>query len=143
MINLSLNELKLVAKTRSIKGYKSISKDRLLSPLNASESVNKSEKNFLDTKSTRDEDYDADEILKTTMPDPANINKTVRQIRKENRDEDKILRDLRFLLDPEKDHYKPVKLLVLLVIFLFNMKALEIKIKIYQSNNILILSDHF
>ena len=77
------------------------------------------------------------------MPDPANINKTIRQIRKENRDEDKILRDLRFLSDPEKDHYKPVKLLVLLVIFLFNMKALEIKIKIYQSNNILILSDHF
>ena len=143
MINLSLNELKLVAKTRSIKGHKNISKDRLLSPLNASESVNKSEKNFLDTKSTRDEDYDADEILKTTMPDPANINKTIRQIRKENRDEDKILRDSRFLLDPEKDHYKSVKLLVLLVIFLFNMKALEIKIKIYQSNDILILSDHF
>ena len=34
MLNLSLNELKLVAKSRSIKGYKSMSKERLLSALN-------------------------------------------------------------------------------------------------------------
>ena len=43
------------------------------------------------------------------MPDPTKINKTIREIRKENLDEDKIFRDLRFLLDPQKDHYKPVK----------------------------------
>ena len=35
--------------------------------------------------------------------------KTIREIRKENHDEDIIFRDLRFLLDPEKDHYEPVK----------------------------------
>ena len=34
MLNLSLNELKLVAKSRSIKDYKSMSKERLLSALN-------------------------------------------------------------------------------------------------------------
>ena len=39
MLNLSLNELKLVAKKRGIKGYKSISKERLLSALSESESV--------------------------------------------------------------------------------------------------------
>ena len=33
MLNLSLNELKLVAKRRGIKGYKSMSKERLLSAL--------------------------------------------------------------------------------------------------------------
>ena len=35
--------------------------------------------------------------------------KTIRQIRKGNHDEDIIFRDLRFLLDLEKDHYEPKK----------------------------------
>ena len=59
-----------------------MSEDRLLSALNASESVKKNEKNFDDTESTKNEGYDADEILKTTMPDPTKINKTIREIRK-------------------------------------------------------------
>ena len=67
--NLSLNELKLVEKNRVIKGYKTMSKDRLLSNFNASESMEESE----------------------NMPDTTKINKTIREIRKENRHEDKIL----------------------------------------------------
>ena len=39
MLNLSLNELKLVAKLRGIKGYKIMSKEKLLSALSVSESV--------------------------------------------------------------------------------------------------------
>ena len=39
MLNLSLNELKLVTKLRGIKGYKSMSKEKLLSALSESESV--------------------------------------------------------------------------------------------------------
>ena len=39
MINLSLNKLKLVAKSRGIKDYKSMSKEELLSTLSESESV--------------------------------------------------------------------------------------------------------
>ena len=39
MLNLSLNELKLVAKSRNIKGNKSMSKERLLSALSESELV--------------------------------------------------------------------------------------------------------
>ena len=39
MLNLSLKELKLVAKSRGIKGYKSMSKERLLSALSESELV--------------------------------------------------------------------------------------------------------
>ena len=74
MLNLSLNELKVTAKIRDIKGYKSTPKDRLLSALIASES-------------TKNEDHDTD---------PANINKTIREIRKENHDEDKIHRGLDF-----------------------------------------------
>ena len=51
-----------------------MSQDKLLSALNASESM-----------------------------------KTIREIRKENRDEDKILRDFDFIFDPEKHHYEPKK----------------------------------
>ena len=39
MLNLSLNELTLVTKVRGIKGYKSMSKEILLSALSESESV--------------------------------------------------------------------------------------------------------
>ena len=46
MLNLSLNKLKLIAKSRHIKGYKSMSKERLSSALNESESVTESEKKF-------------------------------------------------------------------------------------------------
>ena len=35
MLTLSVNELKLVAKNRGIKGYKSMSEERLLSALSA------------------------------------------------------------------------------------------------------------
>ena len=41
MLNLSLNELKLIAKSRGIKGYKRMSEDRLLSTLNTTESAKK------------------------------------------------------------------------------------------------------
>ena len=46
MLILSLNELKLIARSRGINDYKSMSKKRLLSALNKSETVNESEKNF-------------------------------------------------------------------------------------------------
>ena len=44
MINLLLNELKLIAKSRLIKGYKNMSKERLLSAHNESKSI-ENEKN--------------------------------------------------------------------------------------------------
>ena len=49
IIDLPLNELKLIAKSRRIKGYKSMSKKGLLNALNESESV-ESEKNFDDVR---------------------------------------------------------------------------------------------
>ena len=49
MLNLSSNELKLVAKSRSINGYKNMSKEKLLSVLSESESA-KSEKNLDNAK---------------------------------------------------------------------------------------------
>ena len=50
MLNLSPKELKAIGKIRGIKGCKSMSEDRLLSALKASESLKESEKNFDDTK---------------------------------------------------------------------------------------------
>ena len=49
MLNLSLNELKLVAKSRGIKSYKSMSKERLLNVLSESESV-ESKNSFVDER---------------------------------------------------------------------------------------------
>ena len=46
MLNLSLNALKLIAKSRSIKSCKCMSKERLLSALNESKPVKESEKNW-------------------------------------------------------------------------------------------------
>ena len=65
MLKISLKELKLIAKSRGIKGYKSMSEDRLLSALNALESVKENEKNSKDIEFIKNEDYDACEILKT------------------------------------------------------------------------------
>ena len=39
MLNLSLKELKLIAKNRDIEGYKSISKNKLLSIINTPEPI--------------------------------------------------------------------------------------------------------
>ena len=50
MLNLSPKELKVISKMRGIKDYKSMSEDRLLSAIKASESLKESEKNFDDTK---------------------------------------------------------------------------------------------
>ena len=50
MLNLLPKELKAVAKIRAIKGYKSMSEDRLLSTLKSLESLKESEKNFDDPK---------------------------------------------------------------------------------------------
>ena len=44
MLNLSLKELKVIAKMRVIKGYKSLSEDELLSALTSSKPVKKGEK---------------------------------------------------------------------------------------------------
>ena len=66
MMNLSLNELKLIARSRRIKGYKKMSKKRLLSALNEMESV-ESEKNFDDAriKKTKKDFKKSREIFKT------------------------------------------------------------------------------
>ena len=50
MVNLSLNELKTIAKIRGIKGYKSMSEEKLLSVFNEWKSVKESGKNYDDAR---------------------------------------------------------------------------------------------
>ena len=50
MLKRSLNELKQIAKTRGVKGYKSMSEERLISSINESEPVKESEKNCYDAR---------------------------------------------------------------------------------------------
>ena len=57
MLDLSLNELRPIAKIRDIKDYKSMSKDKLLSILDKSEQVKK-------TSDIRKENVNSNKILK-------------------------------------------------------------------------------
>ena len=50
MLNLSPKQLNAITRIKGIKGYKSMSEDRLSSAFKASESLKESEKNFDDTK---------------------------------------------------------------------------------------------
>ena len=52
MLNLSLNELKQIAKMRRIKGYNNMSKERLLSVLSESQSA-KNKKNLDNVKTKK------------------------------------------------------------------------------------------
>ena len=69
MLKLSLNKLKLIARNRPINGSRSMSKKRLLSPLNEPVSV-KSENFFDDVrikKSTKDFNELSDRFLKSKI----------------------------------------------------------------------------
>ena len=68
MLTLSPMELRLIAKIRSIKDYKSMFKDESLRVLSLSESVKENEKDSKVTDSIKNEDYDADEILGKKQP---------------------------------------------------------------------------
>ena len=60
MLNLSLKELEVKAENRGIKGYKSISIDKLLNILDASEPIKRTKA----IKDIRKENYEADKILR-------------------------------------------------------------------------------
>ena len=106
MVNLSMVELELIAKIKGIKGYERMSEDKLLSALNAPESM----KTIIEIKKVNlslhelkliakirgIKDYESmseDRLLSAlNKSEPV---KTIREIRKENRHEDKIVRDLK------------------------------------------------
>ena len=120
MFDLSLTELRSIAKNRKIKGCKSLDIDELLKTFNilmkTIQEIDFSGLSFgelkLIAKFRRIKDYEnmfKDELLDTLKK--SEPSKDIKDIRKENRDDDKIIRDLRTLyeLEEEKDYYKPQK----------------------------------
>ena len=80
MLELSLNELKLVAKSRGIKGYKSMSKERLLSALSKSELVES--KNSFDDKRLKKVRKDLNELSdRFSKPQIKEIRKNLHDIK--------------------------------------------------------------
>ena len=66
MLNLSLKELRLVAKNRGVKGYKSMSKSTSLNILNRTEPIKENKT----IKDIRKENFNINEILKDIKPLP-------------------------------------------------------------------------
>ena len=82
MVNLSLKELELIAKNRDIKEYKSLSIDKSLSILDKPAKAKKNKQT-----------------------------KAIKDIRKENFNSNKILRDIRTLYESdEEDYFKPIRI---------------------------------
>ena len=99
MLNLSLEELELKAKTKPRTKVMSIDKLLSISILDASEPIKKTKENF-----------DTNKILEDIEPYFESKNKTIKDIRRENYEAGKILTKIRisFSLNKE-DYYKPIR----------------------------------
>ena len=135
MLNLSQNELKLIAKSRGIKGYKIMSKDRLLRALNASELITKNKT----IKDTQKYSETGDFFSKPTkaIKENSNADKILKNIRnlymlEKKGINDKVLRDIRTLYESdEKDYYKPIRIGNAFSSCYIEYESMEIKTKCY------------
>ena len=102
MINLSLKELKIITKYRSIKGYESKSKVKLWDILNGPKPI---KENKTISNIRKDNDIDDTEYKGLRDTRPKNYYENDDNI------EYKGLRNIRFLFElEEEDYYKPVKI---------------------------------
>ena len=116
--DLTITELRLIAKNRNIKGYKDLFKDELLRdliiPVKTVKEIDLSSASLselkLIAKVRRIKNYEnksKNELLDAfKRSEPF---KGIKEIKKENCDENKIIRGLRALYEPEEDYYKPQK----------------------------------
>ena len=130
ILNLSLNKLKTIAKSRGIKGYKSMSEERLLSILNESKSAKESEKNFDDAridfnklrdrltntkiKEIRKDLYRIENKKNLFTEKIKKIEKNFSKLKKYHDYDDTEFRETRdiknlFDLSIDEDYYKPIK----------------------------------
>ena len=152
MLNLSLNELKLVAKLTGIKVYKSSSKERLLSALSESESVEI--RNLYDIKNPKnlssEKIKEIEESLFKLEERLSNFENYHPQDDLEHRNIEDIinlfnrvaLNEITFNQSINEDYYRPIRTKKLLMVITSNMQAKEAKTKIYHLKNILIWLDH-
>ena len=148
MLNLSLNELKLVAKLTGIKVYKSSSKERLLSALSESESVEI--RNLYDIKIPKnlssEKIKEIEESLFKLEERLSNFENYHPQDDLEHRNIKDIinlfnrvaLNEITFNQSINEDYYRPIRTKKLLMVITSNMQAKEAKTKIYHLKNILI-----
>ena len=122
MLYLSLNELKLIARSKHIKGYKSMSKERLVSVLNKSKSV-EGEKNLDNARIKKiREDFNElrDRLLKPKvkeirknlyeMENKKNLSKSkIKKIEKNLRELEKSLFQLKKYYDYDDIEYKGIR----------------------------------
>ena len=152
MLNLSLNELKLVAKLTGIKVYKISSKERLLSALSESESVEI--RNLYDIKNPKnlssEKIKEIEESLFKLEERLSNFENYHPQDDLEHRNIKDIinlfnrvaLNEITFNQSINEDYYRPIRTKKLLMVITSNMQAKEAKTKIYHLKNILIWLDH-
>ena len=97
MLNLTLKEIKLTVKNRSIRGYKRMSKDELISSINESKAIkNKTTKGIRKYK----------DIKSKALGDIRNLYR----LEKNKSINDRLLRDIRTLYgSDEEDYYKPIR----------------------------------
>ena len=106
-------------KNRNIKRYRGLSKDEVLKNLNISlETVKEIEFSSLSfselklvAKARRIKNYEnmsKNDLLGAFKK--SELFKGIKEIRKENHDENKIIRDLRVLYEPKEDYYEPQKI---------------------------------
>ena len=108
MPDLSVTELRSIAKNRGIKEYNILDKDELLKNILLS-SLSLSELRSI-SKFRKIKNYgnmSEDELLYAF--ENSKPFKDSKEIKKENQDDDEIIRDLRFLYEPKENYYEPRK----------------------------------
>ena len=143
MLHLLKSELRLIARKRSISGYKSMSKNELINAINISEPAKNNRRNIF--KSKRKEIKQSlmkpskKKILKSKMKEIKEILYGPILDRDEKIEEIKnILYDLKNnFFKPKEDNYKPVRIGNAFSSNYIEYKVMEIKIKLYQLNIIL------
>ena len=132
MLNLLLNELKLIAKGRGTKDYKTMSKERLVSDLSESESVQS--KNSFDDERLKKNTISNE--LRNRFSKPrrlsnfqrlSNLNKYLYQDDFRNKN----MRDIRNLINQsiDEDYYRPIITKSVLIVITSNIKAKRTKTK--------------
>ena len=132
MLNLLLNELKLIAKSRGTKDYKTMSKERLVSDLSESESVQS--KNSFDDERLKKNTISNE--LRNRFSKPrrlsnfqrlSNLNKYLYQDDFRNKN----MRDIRNLINQsiDEDYYRPIITKSVLIVITSNIKAKRTKTK--------------
>ena len=109
MLHLLVTELRSVAKSRGIKGYNKLDKDELLKTILLSALSHDELRSISKFRNIKNYENVSEDELLNAFEDYKRPFKDSKEINKENHDNDEIIRDLRFLYEPEENYYEPRK----------------------------------